>query len=149
MLTSLKRFFGLKEEIDRAHAAPSVGVQTHHDAEDRERQRDRLRMPAELAPAEVLELLRSPEPPVLLDVREPDELRASGWIPGSIHVPMGEVRERIDEFDKSRPMVIYCASGARSFGVGTYLIENGFENVANLSGGIFSWDGEIARADEL
>lgn len=101
--------------------------------------------PQEMQPAEVREALAGPNPPQLLDVREPHELAASGWIPGSIHIPMGQVRSRLGELDKSRPVVVYCASGMRSFDIGFLLIESGFRNVANLNGGIRAWGGEIAR----
>ncbi|MDK2973175.1 MAG: hypothetical protein PWP23_2930 [Candidatus Sumerlaeota bacterium] len=100
--------------------------------------------PQEMQPAEVREALAGSEPPQLLDVREPHELKASGWIPGAIHIPMAQVQTRLGELDKTRPVVVYCARGMRSFDVGFLLIENGFKNVSNLNGGMHAWDGDVA-----
>ncbi|MCB2155003.1 hypothetical protein KQI84_08955 [bacterium] len=96
--------------------------------------------------AEVQQLLQSEEPPVLLDVREKPELMMSGWIPGSVHIPMSQIVGRVSELDPKRFTVVYCASGMRSFDVGFLLIQNGFGGVANLVGGIHGWPGQIERA---
>lgn len=101
--------------------------------------------PQELQAAEVRERLDGENPPILLDVREHAELRADGWLPGAVHIPMGELESRVGELDKSRPVVVYCASGMRSFDAGFLLIEQGFRDVANLNGGIRQWDGEVER----
>jgi rhodanese-related sulfurtransferase len=101
--------------------------------------------PQEMQPAEVRAALAGPNPPQLLDVREPQELQAKGWIAGSIHIPMRAVPERLGELDKTRPVVVYCAGGVRSFDVGFLLIENGFRDVANLNGGLAAWDGPVER----
>ncbi len=86
------------------------------------------------------ELLASPEPPFLVDVREPDEW-SEGHIPGAVHVPRGYLESRIEQSapDRSRPVVVYCAGGSRSaFAVKT-LEELGYENVVNLAGGFTDW----------
>src|SRR5438309_7229431 len=88
---------------------------------------------------EVAELLRpGAEAPVLLDVREPDE-RETARIEPSIHVPMGEVVDRLSEIPRDRKVVVYCHHGNRSLAVAGYLESVGFRNVANLSGGIDAW----------
>ena len=102
-------------------------------------------VPQELQPKEVQEMLESDEPPVLVDVREPHELEADGKIPGAVHIPMGELDERLGELDKDRYHVVYCASGMRSFDAGFKLIESGFGQVGNLNGGIKAWDGDIEK----
>lgn len=102
--------------------------------------------PQELQPAEVVERLAAPNPPILLDVREKRELEASGWIPGSVNIPTSEIQGRLGELDLSRPVIVYCASGMRSFDVGFLLIQSGCKDVSNLNGGIKAWKGEIARA---
>jgi len=76
--------------------------------------------------------------PQLLDVREPWEF-ALASIPGSVHVPMGEVTRRLDEIDRTRPVVCVCHHGMRSLQVAVYLARNGFAEVCNLSGGIDAW----------
>ena len=80
----------------------------------------------------------SEDPPQLLDVRGDGEVRR-GVIPGMIHIPMHLIPVRYGELDKDRPVVVYCASGARSAQVAHYLLQQGFEEVYNLSGGIQAW----------
>ena len=76
---------------------------------------------------------------VLIDVREPDEV-AQASIPGALHIPMGELLERIAEVPRDRRVVFICHSGARSDSVCRYLEENeGFGDLANLEGGIVAW----------
>ena len=67
----------------------------------------------EITPVEVQELLESGEQLNLVDVREDDEV-AEGIIPGAIHIPLGEVVERVGELDKSKSYIIICRSGGRS-----------------------------------
>ena len=74
---------------------------------------------------------------VVLDVRSADERDASS-IPGSIHIPLDELRDRVDELDKSRPIIVHCFSGQRSYFAQRMLALNGF-TVRNLAGGIRSW----------
>lgn len=76
--------------------------------------------------------------PQLLDVREPWEFELAR-IAGSIHVPMGEVTRRLDEIDRTRPVVCVCHHGMRSLQVAVYLERNGFAQVSNLAGGIDAW----------
>ncbi len=71
----------------------------------------------------------------LLDVRT-DEEWASGRIPGSLHVPMDEVVERIDEIG-DRTLVV-CAVGGRSARVTLYLVGHGREAL-NVEGGVHGW----------
>jgi molybdopterin/thiamine biosynthesis adenylyltransferase/rhodanese-related sulfurtransferase len=86
------------------------------------------------------ELLESPEPPLLVDVREPDEW-TEGHIPGAVHVPRGFLESRIEQSapDRSRPLVVYCAGGARSAFAAKTLEELGYENVVSLAGGFTDW----------
>jgi len=86
------------------------------------------------------ELLDSPEPPLLVDVRERDEW-SEGHVPGAVHVPRGHLESRIEQVapDRSRALVLYCAGGSRSaFAVKT-LEELGYEHVASLAGGFTDW----------
>lgn len=79
---------------------------------------------------------------VLLDIREPVELAAAS-LAGARHIRMGEVVSRVGELDAKRPVVVMCHSGARSLRVAAYLLEQGFEHVFNLRGGIDAWSREI------
>lgn len=69
----------------------------------------------------------------VLDVRSPDEL-ANGQYPNAINIPVNELRERLNELDRTQPYIISCASGARSYIAERILKQNGF-TVANLDGG--------------
>jgi len=78
------------------------------------------------------------EAPQLVDVRSDGEV-ARGVIPGMSHIPMHMIPIKAEELDSGRPVVVYCASGARSSQVGYYLLQNGFAEVYNLVGGIQAW----------
>ena len=79
---------------------------------------------------------------VLLDVREPHELVQSS-VKGALHIPMAQIPERLAELDRDRPLVILCRSGSRSQAVASFLLQRGFTQVANLSGGIIRWNQEV------
>jgi len=94
---------------------------------------------AELDPATVARRLKEqPGTVVLLDVREPFERRFASIEP-SLHIPMNDVPDRLDEIPKDREVVVYCHTGARSMMVASFLEAEGFPSVANLSGGIDAW----------
>ena len=94
----------------------------------------------EITPVEVQELLESGEQLNLVDVREDDEV-AEGIIPGAIHIPLGEVVERVGELDKSKSYIIICRSGGRS-GRATEFLEGAGYDAANMTGGMLEWEGE-------
>jgi rhodanese-related sulfurtransferase len=82
------------------------------------------------------------EPVVLLDVREPSELRAASVRPDGfelVAIPMNEVPDRLAQLDPARPVACLCHHGARSQRVAMFLAHNGFEHVANVAGGIDAW----------
>jgi len=74
----------------------------------------------------------------LLDVRWQDEWNR-GRIPGAVHIPMGYLEERLDEVPNGRPLVLTCASGARSAIAAALLQREGVKDVANLEGGFAAW----------
>jgi NADPH-dependent 2,4-dienoyl-CoA reductase/sulfur reductase-like enzyme/rhodanese-related sulfurtransferase len=74
---------------------------------------------------------------VLLDVREAGE-RQAGAIPGSIHIPLGELRARIAELPRDREIVVHCQSGQRSYFAARILGQRGYR-VRNLTGSYKSW----------
>ncbi|HUI08201.1 MAG TPA: FAD-dependent oxidoreductase [Verrucomicrobiae bacterium] len=78
-----------------------------------------------------------PKSTVLLDVRRPDE-RAKGFIPGSIHIPLDQLRSRIDELPRDREIVVYCHSGQRSYYAARILTQHGFR-ARNLTGSYRTW----------
>ena len=87
---------------------------------------------------------------VLLDIREPHE-HAEAHLEGDVLVPPVEVAERIDEVapDTSQRLILYCRSGARSARAANLLQEQfGYDNVANVEGGILAWQEAGLPVDE-
>ena len=84
--------------------------------------------------------LASATPPVLIDVREPDEYE-QGAIAEAIHIPRGFLESRIEATtpDHNQRIVLSCASGARSAFGAKVLAELGYTNVASLAGGFSGW----------
>lgn len=80
---------------------------------------------------------------VRLDVRTPEEF-ALGSIPGFINIPVDELRERMGELPKGKPVVVTCAVGLRGYLAYRILTQNGFESVRNLSGGYKTWQAATA-----
>lgn len=74
----------------------------------------------------------------LLDVRTPMEYKM-GHIDGFINIPVDEIRNRIDELDKNKPIYIICQSGLRSYIASRILTGNGF-NTYNFAGGFRLFD---------
>ncbi|MDK2808245.1 MAG: hypothetical protein PWP24_980 [Clostridiales bacterium] len=70
----------------------------------------------------------------ILDVTEEME-RMVFSLPGSYHIPFGEIRKRMQELDKTKRIIVYCAIGVRSYNAARILMQNGFEHVEILSGG--------------
>jgi rhodanese-related sulfurtransferase len=78
----------------------------------------------------------------LVDVREPDEyVSALGHIPGAELVPLGSFLEAVERWDKGATVVLVCRSGGRSARAAGALVQLGFREVYNLSGGMLAWGG--------
>ncbi|WP_027409590.1 rhodanese-like domain-containing protein [Anoxybacteroides tepidamans] len=77
----------------------------------------------------------------LVDVREDEEV-AQGMIPGAKHIKMGDIPNRLNEFNKDEEYIFICRSGARSGNVCYYLQEMGYK-VRNMVGGMLAWDGDV------
>jgi hydroxyacylglutathione hydrolase len=74
----------------------------------------------------------------LVDVRNTSEW-TSARIDGARHIPLGHLPRRLDEIPRTRPVVVQCASGARSSIAASVLKARGFDQVINLVGGIGAW----------
>lgn len=75
--------------------------------------------------------------PVLLDVRTPREY-SFGHLTGALNISHDVLRERIDEVPAGRPVLVYCASGIRSYFALRVLRQKGWDDVRSLSGGIIT-----------
>ena len=81
-------------------------------------------------------------PPLVLDVRRPAEF-AAGHVPGSLHIPFGDLPERLDELPRDRPVATICKAGARSGLAASILQREGFEPVVHVArGGVAGWQAE-------
>lgn len=106
-------------------------------------------MIAQVRPSELSEWLKSARAlgdPVVLDVREPSELRlasvkADGFT--LVTIPMGVIPPRLDELDPAQPVACLCHHGARSMQVAAFLQARGFAHVVNIAGGINAWSIEL------
>ena len=94
----------------------------------------------EVTPEEVTRLLAGPQAPVLVDVRETEEVK-DGKIPGALHVPRGFLEMRIESAVPSRetPVVLYCAGGTRSLLAAETLSQLGFTRLKSMVGGFGRW----------
>ena len=76
--------------------------------------------------------------PLLLDVREPWEYQKCR-LENSVLVPMRQIPTALNEFDPDRETIVICHHGIRSRSVASYLAQNDFSNIINLTGGIDAW----------
>ena len=89
---------------------------------------------------------------LVVDVRDAPEVAASGKIAGAVHVSRGMLEFRADPelpshdktFDKSKNVILYCASGGRSALAGKLLKDMGYDKVYNV-GGFKDWTGAVEK----
>ena len=86
--------------------------------------------------------LNGPNPPFLLDVREPHELAISA-LPNAKNIPLGALAARLSELDTAQEMVVFCKGGTRSTRALELLTSAGFKKVKNLKGGINAWAQQV------
>lgn len=79
----------------------------------------------------------------IIDVREPSEVAETGLIGNAINIELHSLRGELNNLDKVKDTVIYCAKGMRGYLAQRILNHNGFENVRNLSGGFKIWDMQL------
>lgn len=102
----------------------------------------------EVKPSELRALISSPDwadaKVRLLDVRMPNEFTGElGHVADSELVTLGpDLQQLLDNGDRKTPIVFICRSGARSAQATGYAVDIGYENVANLSGGMIQWNEE-------
>jgi molybdopterin/thiamine biosynthesis adenylyltransferase/rhodanese-related sulfurtransferase len=96
----------------------------------------------EITVNELVERLKQQPAPVLLDVREDDEV-AFCALKDIVHIPLGEISERWQQLDPQQDIVVYCHHGRRSLMATRFLREKGFSRAVSLKGGIDEWSREI------
>ena len=92
----------------------------------------------ELTSLELKQRLDRGDTLTIVDVREPNELQINR-IPGSVHIPLGDIPKRYNELDPDAELVMQCKSGVRSGKAADFLRSVGFKHVLNLKGGILDW----------
>jgi rhodanese-related sulfurtransferase len=98
-----------------------------------------------IAATELAARLAAGDALVLLDVRTARELAICA-LPGSVHVPLHELAERVDELDRDATIVCVCHHGVRSAGAAAFLDSQGFPRVLNLDGGVDAWAARVDRS---
>jgi sulfur dioxygenase len=112
---------------------------------------DRLRYPTlaelnqvrQLSSHQVKLLTESPNAPIILDVREPEEYTGElGHVSGSLLIPLKDLTARANELEKhkDRHIVVVCRAGVRSTTAAAILTGLGFEQISNLKGGMIDWN---------
>lgn len=98
----------------------------------------------EITPLELKSRLECGDDLLLLDVREPHELKIS-CLPGILNIPMGELMDRIDELMPSseKEIVVICRAGNRSGVIADFMRDNGFPRCLNLVGGMNLWSDTV------
>jgi rhodanese-related sulfurtransferase len=97
----------------------------------------------DMTPREFLELRAGGRELTLLDVREDWETKLAPVPTDIVHIPMGQIADRVAELDPSLETVVICRSGGRSLEVARFLSGQGFASVYNLSGGILAWSRDL------
>lgn len=83
---------------------------------------------------------------VILDVRTKDE-NALGAIDGALNIPVDDLRSRLKEVPKGKKIVVYCGVGLRAYIACRILMQNGFKEVYNLSGGYKTYELAMQKQD--
>lgn len=92
-------------------------------------------------PKQFAEKLQATENPQLLDVRTAEEYQ-SGHIGNATNIDWygDDFTEKVAQYDKSKPVFVYCKAGVRGRKAANKLAELGFTNIYNLEGGIDKWN---------
>jgi rhodanese-related sulfurtransferase len=89
-------------------------------------------------PEELATRVNGAAPPVVLDVRNDSEY-AGEHIPGSLHIPYGDIAKRVDELPRDRPIAAICRGGKRSGLAVSILQREGFTDVIHVGKGVGAW----------
>ncbi|MFD2171636.1 rhodanese-like domain-containing protein [Tumebacillus lipolyticus] len=95
----------------------------------------------EILPAEVAERLRNKEALKIIDIRTDEEVE-QGMIREAIHIPMFELADSYQDWDRGEEIIFVCRSGRRSLAVCQVLTMEGFRNVKNMTGGMLAYPNE-------
>ena len=91
----------------------------------------------------------NPDEITILDVRTKEETASGQIIKGSLNIPLDELRERLNEIPKNKPVYAHCAVGLRGYLALRILMQRGFTNVKNLSGGYRTYSAATKLIESL
>jgi rhodanese-related sulfurtransferase len=97
----------------------------------------------DMTPREFVERRAGGAEVTLLDVREDWETTLAPVPADHLHIPMGQIADRLGELDPAQETVVICRSGGRSLEVARFLSAQGFVSVYNLVGGILAWSRDL------
>jgi rhodanese-related sulfurtransferase len=95
----------------------------------------------QISAPQVYEIISNGENYYVIDVRTKEEY-AQGHLGGAVLVPVDEIKNRLTEIPKDKPVIVYCKSGVRSMQAAGILVSNGFKAVYSMTGGIEEWQKE-------
>lgn len=78
----------------------------------------------------------------LIDVREPQEFK-KGHILGARNIPVTQMKQRLVEIRKDKPVYLYCQSGSRSARAAHLLYKKNYQDLNQLQGGFKKWTGKV------
>jgi adenylyltransferase/sulfurtransferase len=99
-------------------------------------------MVMELSPTACAQKLHEATKPLLLDVREEWEVKLVA-LPESLHIPMGQLPDRLAEIPKDRDIIVLCHAGVRSRKVAEFLDAHQYPAVYNMTDGIMGWQRDV------
>ena len=97
-----------------------------------------------ITPTEVFALREEGKDFTLLDVRSPAEIEQMR-IEGSINIPLGALRGRVEEIDRNKPIIAFCKISLRGYEAALILQKAGFTDVTVMDGGILMWPGKLMK----
>ncbi|ALS76099.1 Zn-dependent hydrolase [Planococcus rifietoensis] len=138
------------EVLDEALGAlRSVGIDEVYgfaEAETVLAQADNLASYENVSPSEANEMVEKGEAYVL-DVRNQTEFD-EGHIDNAEHIMVGTLKNRLDEVDTDKTIIVQCQAGARSAIAASVLKANGIDNLVNMTGGYSKWQQEVASVKQ-
>ncbi|MFV0444120.1 MAG: MBL fold metallo-hydrolase [Planctomycetaceae bacterium] len=118
------------------------GMNTLHSRPDLLQTVDRVTAPA------LQELLQTTPAPLVIDVRTEKERKASGHVPGSVNIPLAELRNRLAEVPTVRTVAVHCAGGYRS-AIAASLLQQAERKVLDIVGGFKAWAASNLPVDKV
>ncbi|MFK8794280.1 MBL fold metallo-hydrolase [Planococcus plakortidis] len=130
-------------------ALRSVGIDEVYgfaEAENVMAQAENLASYENVSPSEASEMVEKGEA-YMLDVRNQTEFD-EGHIDNAQHIMVGTLKNRIDEVDTDKTVIVQCQAGARSAIAASVLKANGIDNLVNMTGGYSKWQQEVASVKQ-